>query len=288
MTSDDLVSEAQDPATTADRLQELAAADPATWPAIAVHPRAYDGLLQWIGTHGDESLRATIAARAADAPTQVVPPVEPAPVDPAGVEHTSVMPAYGAAPDGSDPTDATAPVPTEPAAQGTGHRSTWLLAGMIAVVLVLIGGVAYGATQVLGDDDPERATASTTSPAPTTPAPTSPTPSPTGATAPPSSGDDFCDAMKTVTDPSLAGLGSGVAPEDLGDVQDLAARMRQAYDELEASAPDEIKADVAVMGSFIDALSDPTGSGLTNMTENAEKYGQAVSRVGQYYAQTCF
>jgi hypothetical protein len=278
MTSDDLVREAQDPATTADRLQELAAADPATWPAIAVHPRAYDGLLQWIGTHGDESLRATIAARAADAPTQVVPPVEPATtdpagVDPAGVEHTAVMPAYGAAPDGSDPTDTTAPVPTEPAAQDTGHRSTWLLAGMIAVVLVLIGGVAYGATQVLGsDDDPEQVTA----------------PSPTGTAAAPSSGDDFCDAMKAITDPSLTGLGSSVAPEDLGDVQDMAAKMRQAYDELEASAPDEIKADVAVMGSFIDALSDPTGSGLTNMTESAEKYGQAVSRVGQYYAQTCF
>lgn len=283
MTSDDLVREAQDPATGAARLQELAAADPATWPAIAVHPQAYDGLLQWIGAHGDESLRATIAARAADAPTQVVPPVA-SPVDD-GVEHTAVMPAHGSVPGGSSD-DGPHAVAADPTGQSAGRRRTWLLAGVAAAVLVLIGGVAFGATQVLGGDDDSKVSVSATSraPAPTTPT----TPSPAETTAPAASGDDFCDAMKAITDPSLSGLGSGVAPEDLGDVQDMVGTLRRAYDDLEASAPDEIKADVAVMGSFIDALSDPSGSGLTSMTENAEKYGQAASRVGQYYARTCF
>ncbi|MCW2838614.1 MAG: hypothetical protein JWR55_97, partial [Aeromicrobium sp.] len=49
MSSEDLIREAGDPATTPARLAELAAADQATWPAIAGNPAAYDGLLTWLG-----------------------------------------------------------------------------------------------------------------------------------------------------------------------------------------------------------------------------------------------
>lgn len=272
MTSDDLVREAQDPSTSATRLQALAVADPATWPAIAAHPQAYDGLLQWIGARGDESLRASIAARTLpdDAPTRVSPTAAPT-EQPSGVEHTTVMPAPE---DGAE------------SPSGSGRRSAWLLAAIVAGVLVLLGGVAYGAAQVFGGgDDPERASSTRTSAAPTTDTPstepTTPTPSaPTG-------GGDFCDAMEEISGPGLAGLGSGVAPEDLGDVQDMVARMRQSFDELEASAPDEIKPDVAVMADFVDALGDPTGPGMADMSRNVQKYAEAAARVGQYYAQNC-
>ncbi|MCW2823899.1 MAG: hypothetical protein JWQ91_816 [Aeromicrobium sp.] len=281
MSSDDLIREAQDPATPAARLQELAVADRATWPAIAAHPQADDGLLDWIGTHGDESVRAAIAARAADAPTEVVP-MTPA----ADVEHTAVMPGLGTEPVADDP----APTVTADGTPSGGRRSMALLAAMIAVVLVLLGGVAYGATQVFGgdDDDGDRATTTRTRDAPTTATPSeAPTPPPSERTPPPSGNGEFCDAMEAIQDPSLSGLGSGVAPEDLNDVQDMLGKLRQAFDDLEASAPAEIKADVAVMSSFMDALADPTGSGASDMAENADKYARAVARVGQYYAQTC-
>lgn len=43
---------ATDPSTTAETLFELAAAEPELWPAIAVHPNVYPGLLDWMHEYG--------------------------------------------------------------------------------------------------------------------------------------------------------------------------------------------------------------------------------------------
>ncbi|WP_370208062.1 hypothetical protein [Aeromicrobium sp.] len=115
MTNDDLQREAADPRTSAARLHEIAQADRDTWPLIAAHPQAYDGLLEWLGEHGDDTVREAIAARAAAVPPPPPPPGPPAPpapptqespVEEVPVEEPTAAPV-------AEPTVPLEPTPTE-------------------------------------------------------------------------------------------------------------------------------------------------------------------------------
>jgi hypothetical protein len=115
MSSEDLIREAQDPATPPGRLAELAQIDRSTWAAIVFNPAAYDGLLQWLGERGDPTVNAALSARSAAAAAQqppvasapATPPVEPSPVVP-----TSVAEARAAQPPVEEPTPSYEPEPT--------------------------------------------------------------------------------------------------------------------------------------------------------------------------------
>src|SRR5690606_23465621 len=77
-------NELHDPNIAAERLAAIAAAHPELGAAVARHPKAYDGLLDWIGQYGDAAARAAVAARRAPA-TEPGTPAAPAaaPVIPA-------------------------------------------------------------------------------------------------------------------------------------------------------------------------------------------------------------
>jgi hypothetical protein len=319
MSSEDLIREAQDPATSAARLAELAQADRSTWPAIVFHPAAYDGLLQWLGERGDPTVNAVLAARAAqlasvrppvEEQTAVIPP-EPAPqqtapqepvqtpeatseptaVIPAQPAYPAAQPAYPTAyPAAGAPTAAFGSVPPggsehQPSGDGTGKGGKPLafVIAMVVVIIALIGGAAYGATQLFGDDDDDGNGISATS------APRSATPAPEKSTAAtpdaPAASSDFCTSMKTLQDQSMSMLGNSGATPDLGSIQDLADDMIQSYKDLEQSAPEEIKGDIRSMSSYLDMLKNPTGDAAENfdMTE----YTEAAQRVGVYYAKNC-
>lgn len=52
-----------DPDLSAQDLMQLAVRDQSAWTAIARHPAAYDGLLDWLALHGDDRVRAAVGAR---------------------------------------------------------------------------------------------------------------------------------------------------------------------------------------------------------------------------------
>lgn len=66
---------AADPSTDAHVLADLAHAEPELWPAIAAHPNAYPGLIEWMHEHGlpDESAIAAPSAAPGAAPQQQRP-----------------------------------------------------------------------------------------------------------------------------------------------------------------------------------------------------------------------
>lgn len=96
--------EIRNPQTSAERLGQIAASRPDLAAAIAAHPNAYEGLLDWIAAHGDDEAKAAVAARRAPAaPTAPVappvPPVAEVPSQPAPAAPTQpVMPAQPVAP----------------------------------------------------------------------------------------------------------------------------------------------------------------------------------------------
>ncbi|MFI5429437.1 hypothetical protein [Aeromicrobium sp. UC242_57] len=152
MASADLVRESQDPSTTPARLAELAQIDRSLWPAIAVHPAAYPSLLDWLGQQGDPTVNAVLALRSGSSAAAPTPPAAP-PAPPVGQ------------------TEPTVAAQAAPAAVGTtgdaNSKNLWVVGGMVAVVLLLIGGVAFGATKVFdGDDDKDEATSALTVDAP--------------------------------------------------------------------------------------------------------------------------
>lgn len=391
MSSEDLIREAQDPATPPGRLAELAQADRGTWTAIVFNPSAYDGLLQWLGERGDPTVNAALQARASHAaslqppaPSSAVPPspapasVTPAvaeqiaepiaePVAPAAdheptavispeqtpeqtPEPTTVIPMQEPEPAAHvapDPEPTFAPQPTEAhatqepvlsadttssatqqqpgyAAQqaaypstavfgavppagtetnpagtaggGTGGRPLAVVVGLVVVIVLLLGGAAFGASKVFGGDDGEAPSASETreTPAPDTsdsdeddPVPTTPEPEITEAEPGdlPAS-DDFCSSMKSIQDASLDVLGGAGATPDLGDIQDMAKDMVRSYQELEQTAPDELKDDVRTMASFFDSMMNPSSGGNPAGGDMAG-YAEAAQRVSVYYAQNC-
>lgn len=61
------------PATSAARLAEIASRHPELRRAVAQHPNATDGLLDWLAEHGDEATKAIVAYRRAFA--TLPPPV---------------------------------------------------------------------------------------------------------------------------------------------------------------------------------------------------------------------
>ncbi|MEA5456402.1 hypothetical protein SPF06_16835 [Sinomonas sp. JGH33] len=48
---------------SSEDLMRLAIQDRGSWIEIARHPAAYDGLLEWLATHGDEGVRDAVLAR---------------------------------------------------------------------------------------------------------------------------------------------------------------------------------------------------------------------------------
>ncbi|QGG40858.1 hypothetical protein [Aeromicrobium yanjiei] len=368
MASEDLVREAQDPSTSAARLAELAQADRALWPAIAVHPAAYPGLLEWLGQQGDPTVSAVLAMRssssaASPAPTEVIPqqvqpsaeqptaeqpaaqqpaveePVAQAPVSPVAepvvpsqpaeqsyqpveptqsyqpVEPTqsyepvqptqtfqpvqpSAPAAYAAPADpsyGSVPPGGAAPTGSEPGGNGEdgSKKNFWLLAGMIAAVIVLIGAAAFGAIQVFGGDDDgddkdeasssyTKAPLETTEPAPTTTAPTTAAPSvdPGASGASPA----FCTQYKELQDETLDSMGGG---SDIGKLTESFGRLADAYDDLEDEAPAEVKGDVAVMSDYFDTFKDPSKVDPSDLSGKIREFTDAAQKVSQYYVSNC-
>ncbi|ERH25224.1 hypothetical protein HMPREF1550_02672, partial [Actinomyces sp. oral taxon 877 str. F0543] len=60
---DDPLRAAADPATDAEALRQLAYRYPETRAAVAAHPRAYRGLLDWLHQFGDPAVNAALEAR---------------------------------------------------------------------------------------------------------------------------------------------------------------------------------------------------------------------------------
>jgi hypothetical protein len=359
MSSEDLIREAGDPATTPARLAELAGADQATWPAIAGNPAAYDGLLTWLGERNVPAVDAALTARAEAAARAALPPVPPpapavpapptppaaeipsaAPVAPEPAPEPTVVvpaqptyeePAYGqptaqqpAA--ASEPTavfaaPASAPEPTAtqafgavpPAGTGTpaatadgdgGHgssgRNLAVVIAMVAVVLALIAGAAWGATEVFGGDDEPSVSASDNDEADDDDSDSSETPdapeeSEPAATIPTIPEDDdseapageFCSTMKEIQDTSMAALDTDGGAADLEGMQDMAEQLAESYDDLRDSAPAELAADVEVMASYFELLENPDADAASKMSESISEYSEAAQNVGVYYAQNC-
>lgn len=324
MATEDLIREAQDPSTSAARLAELVQADPATWASVAVHPAAYPGLLQWLSERNDAATNVALSSRAAAAATPTPTEIQsPAPVEQtAPIEATApIEPVEQTAPieatppveqtasfEQTTPIEQTAPIEQAyqapapaaayaPAAAATSgatppqsdKRNFWVLAGMVAVVLVLIGGIAFGATKVFGgDDEKDEPVAAQTSDSGDTPTPDSEsTDAPTTDDSGDGDADAFCGAMKEVQDVSLNAMPSGGGTPNLDDLKDMASKMTAAYENLEDAAPDELKSDVKVMSSFLEMMSDPTSADPKAMTDNMEKYTQAATKLSSYYVQNC-
>lgn len=143
---------AVDPAATGDQLATLAAQHPELQSEIALHPNAYDGLLDWIAAYGDDAGKAAVGYRrslgtAPAAPTESAAPVPPPP--PAG------LPEFAAP---AEQTVLAAPAAT-PAAKPKRRLKAPLIAG-IAVALVLgLGGGAWAVVRAItgGASTPEAA-----------------------------------------------------------------------------------------------------------------------------------
>ncbi|MET0928719.1 MAG: hypothetical protein ABWX74_04345 [Aeromicrobium sp.] len=381
MSSEDLIREASDPATTPARLAELAGADQSTWSAIAGNPAAYDGLLTWLGERGDPSVDAALTARAeavaraaaqaalppVPPPAPVAPPAPPtppvaavaeapveapAPVAPAAPiapeqtpEPTVVVPAFQqpapeqptyeqpAAPaqpayptyeqpayQAPEPTAvfaapaAVAPEPaafgsvppagTEPATgttdgSGGSGKNLAIVIAMVAVVLALIGGAAFGATQVFGGDDDNPSIsasddddkdADADDEVPDIPDVTVPTPDDEpsedepSADVPAGASGEFCSTMKQIQDDSMDALDD---TSDLEGIQDMADKLLASYESLKDSAPAELQADVEVMSSYFELLQNPDADSADKMSDSISDYAESAQKVGTYYAQNC-
>lgn len=159
--------EAQDPATPAARLAEIAAADPALGAEVAVHPNTYPELLDWIAQYGDDRARAAVAARrqpVADAAPPAVPIV--APVDPFAAPtapHTAArIDPFGAPAAAPASPFGTAPSPAgAPAASGAKKRPKTgvIIAAAVVGALVVGGGITAAVVlpRVLPSASPEGA-----------------------------------------------------------------------------------------------------------------------------------
>lgn len=379
MAAQDLIREAQDPSTSAARLAELVQADRATWPSVAAHPAAYDGLLQWLSERGDAATNVVLSARATNlsaaavpppaAPVAPVAPVAPAaesPVEAAPVESTPAASAPVESPtveapaaqtpadepeavtetiepaqheptvvapfeplEQPAPTAQTAPIgQTAPATQstpswapvaaaapayastdasgaGTGHtgntggsddkskRNIWVLAALVAAVLVLIGGVAFGATKVFGGDDDKEETSSSQSRSddstPSDDETDAPTPDDESGGLASGSGDDpeFCTAMTDLQEISTDALADSGTP-DLDDLKEMATEMRAGYDKVQAAAPADLKDEIDVMVDYLDLMENPSAAASEDFGDKIKEYSDASMKVSQYYAKSCF
>lgn len=123
-------------------------------------------------------------------------------------------------------------VPSSGSADGDSKR-LWLVCGTVAVVLVLIGGVTFGATKVFGgDDDKNEASTSQTVDA------SDPSDSPLAG----SSSTAFCERFEDAQR-AIAG-GPGAAP---GDAAETATTTAGIMRDIERVAPTEVKSDIGVL-----------------------------------------
>ncbi|WP_456697046.1 variant leucine-rich repeat-containing protein [Aeromicrobium sp. P5_D10] len=296
MASADLVRESQDPSTSAARLAELAQIDRGLWPAIAVHPAAYPALLDWLGQQGDPTVNAVLALRSSSsvappAPpaTPPAPPVEQAqPTEP--IQSAEPAQATYAAPSPAQPSTASAhesvppggtQVSSTPGATGDNKKNFWVLASMVAVVLILIGGVAFGATQIFGGDDDDKDEASSSL---TVDAPELDDPPTVGAPDTESDGDSeggaFCEKFLEAKD-ALRGNSSGEPASD------TAKAIAEVMGEAEDLAPSEIKGDVGVMTDYFETMSDPANLETSKLSDQIKEFTAAGRRVSAYYASNC-
>lgn len=321
MTNVDPQREAADPQTSPARLQEIAQAHRDAWPLIAANPQAYDGLLDWLAEHGDDTVREAIASRAAAVPPPPPPPGPPAPPAPpeptvAAAPEPTVAPepvapaaapepvAQVAAPEPVAPSAAPEPVatvastatptpaptaqqPAVPAADGaeTSSGGTNLVRTLLVlgVVAALVVGGYFGIKAINGDDDGGSPIAA-------------------GSSSSTSDGDkggdkggdagDFCSAMKEVRDTSLGNLedmDSGTnSTADLDDLRKKLDETTEKYQELSKVAPDEIADEVKVLADFMSSSSSIGGaSGSSSFSQSSKDYLDASTKVGQYYYEHC-
>ena len=75
---DDALAALQDPATSPEDLLAITSMQPNLWVLVAQHPNVYPDLLAYLSQYGDETVRAVVAAREAQAAgTAYTPPVQP-------------------------------------------------------------------------------------------------------------------------------------------------------------------------------------------------------------------
>lgn len=271
MASADLIRESQDPTTSATRLAELAQLDRDLWPAIAVHPTAYPALLDWLGQQGDPTVNAVLALRAG---SSVATPTTTPPPPPQPTEATT---AYTAVPPGNS--QAASPLS---ATGSDNNKSPWLLAGLVAIALVLIAGAAFGITKAFGgDDDKDEASSSQTVEAPELSAvPT------VGVPDTDSEGDSdsatvaFCEKFKEA---QVALRGNPSSTPGSATVKAIA----EVFGDLQELAPAEIVADIEVMADYFETMSDPSKLDTSTISERVKTFTASGKRVSTYYASTC-
>ena len=139
-----------DPNATPEQLNLIAQHHPSLDALVAVHPRAYPELLDWLAQYGDDATKQVVAQRrAADgsAPATNLPPVappSPAPVRrPLAQEWTSQPP-----PPGVNYPPTAAPIPLDKPAARSKPPTGLLIGGIVAVVVIALA-VVLVATPVL-------------------------------------------------------------------------------------------------------------------------------------------
>lgn len=134
MSNPELIAEASNPATSATRLQELAA-NQELWPAIAANPATYPGLLTWLSEQGGPEIAAVIANRGAAAPATPAAPVAAPTAAPVAAPQAAPQVAPQA---GYVPQPAMAGGPAAPA---SGNKMPMMIGIIVAGVLVLGGAI---------------------------------------------------------------------------------------------------------------------------------------------------
>ncbi|WP_289017204.1 hypothetical protein [Aeromicrobium sp. REDSEA-S32_B7] len=306
MTNDDLQREAADPRTSAARLHEIAQADRETWPLIAAHPQAYDGLLEWLGEHGDDTVREAIAARAAAVPPPPPPPGPPAPPAPptqespvqeAPVEEPPVAPVAeptvpleptpaptALASDGAGSTEATSSDATS--SGGTSVARVLLVLGVIAA---LVAGGYFGISALTGDDDSGSPVAGTSASKDS-----DDKGGDKGGDEASGSGDSdqFCSVMKDLRDSSLSSLDNLNSEGGTPDLDALRQQLDETaakYEALRKAAPAEIADDVKVLADLMSSSASASSSGGTSPFADfsSKEYLDASTKVSQYYYTHC-
>ncbi|MCL8252632.1 hypothetical protein AERO_14670 [Aeromicrobium fastidiosum] len=224
------------------------------------------------------------AATASDPePTAVFPSEQPRHDAPAATTS-----AFGAVPPAGTPPHA-APVDGDGGGDGSGARPLGVVIAMVVVVLALIGGAAWGATELFGGDDDQPTIsaggdATTDAPEPddepTTAAPSTEAPDDGGDST---TSGEFCTEMTDIQQRSMDVLGGTGSTPDLEDIQEKSRELIQSYKDLEDIAPAEVKGDLETMSSYLDTMMNPAAGGADGMDE----YFAAAQRLGTYYAQNC-
>jgi hypothetical protein len=308
MAGEDLLREAQDPSTGPARLAEIAQADRSTWRAVAGHPQAYGGLLAWLDEHGDDEVRAAIAARAAASPPPPPPPPPPVPSVVTPPPPPPPAPAAPAGPPTGPPTTQPLAVPTGPpsgppsgppyADQAYGppagpparrsSRGVAIWAVVAVVVLAALGVGGYFAVSALGDDD-DTTTASAES---TTTASDSSDPSSAGSS---DASDDggaagkLCSTLKEQQQANMDLLSSPGADPDLDKLRDQLGESAKIYGGLADDAPEEISDDLRTIAEYyttLQAVSDGSGD-PSDFSSQMQPFTEASQAVTAYYYRNC-